>query len=298
MATIRQIQHFLVLAKELHFAKSANILGITQATLSSEIKKLESSLGFQLFDRSNKWEITLTAAGESFFNSICDIPDMLKNAQKNAAGIARGNAGILSIAISSFIYDYFNLGEVCRIMREKYPAVKLQIYDIMRSPQVAERVRHGKADIGFFTISDPEKQTSGLKYKKLLPIELKLAIPQNHPLAAKKEISAGDLKNCHFILPPREEAPHLRKHLDEIFMQKCQAVPLVPLEVIGFTGIKQFIAAGHGIGFLPELTGKLPKNIVLREVPFQLPRMLIAAHRENNNSPIVRNFMNLLGESR
>ena len=39
-------------------------------------------------------------------------------------------------------------------------------------------------------------------------------------------------------------------------------------------------------------------SIVLREVPFQLPRMLIAAHRENNNSPIVRNFMNLLGESR
>ena len=152
MATIRQIQHFLVLAKELHFAKSASILGITQATLSSEIKKLENSLGFQLFDRSNKWEISLTAAGENFFAGVTDIPDMLASARQSAAGIAKGEAGVLSIAISDFIYDFFNLGEVCRQMRQHYPQVKLQIHEVLRSPHVAERIRHGKADIGFFTV--------------------------------------------------------------------------------------------------------------------------------------------------
>lgn len=293
MATIRQIQHFLVLAKELHFAKSANILGITQATLSSEIKKLEDSLGFLLFDRSNKWEISLTVAGENFYNSVCDIPDMLNNARQNAAKIARGEAGVLTIAISSFIYDFFNLGDICRKMRNKYPAVKLQIYDVLRSPQVAEKLRHNKADIGFFTISDPEKQAAGLNYLKLLPMQLMLAIPRNHPLATKDKILAADLKNTHFILPPREEAPNLRKNLDEIFMRECQIIPTVPLEVIGFTGVKQLVASGHGIGFLPARINT-PETIVMRQVPFQLPRTLIAAHKENNNSPIVKNFMHLL----
>ena len=55
MATLKQIHDFLLLAEELHFARAAEKLGISQAALSLEVRKLEHSLGAQLFDRSDRW---------------------------------------------------------------------------------------------------------------------------------------------------------------------------------------------------------------------------------------------------
>jgi predicted DNA-binding protein (UPF0251 family) len=66
MITIKQLQNFLVLSKELHFAKAADKLGMSQAALSKEIQKLEQKIGCELFDRSNKWDIKLTEAGETY----------------------------------------------------------------------------------------------------------------------------------------------------------------------------------------------------------------------------------------
>ena len=68
-------------------------LGITQSTLSNEIKKLEASLGFKLFDRSDKWDIALTASGKSYLQHVKDIPAMLDFARQNALEIARGGYG-------------------------------------------------------------------------------------------------------------------------------------------------------------------------------------------------------------
>ena len=49
MITLKQLQNFIVLAQELHFAKAAQLIGISQSALSNEIKKLEKSVGCQFF---------------------------------------------------------------------------------------------------------------------------------------------------------------------------------------------------------------------------------------------------------
>ncbi len=295
MTTIKQLRHFLVLAEELHFAKAAAILGITQSTLSNEIKKMEESLGFKLFDRSDKWDIALTIPGKNFLRHVKDIPSMLESARQNALEIARGQAGILTIAVSNFAYDLFNIGELCRKMRLAYPGVKLKIYDVQRSPQVVKNIRNGQVDVGFFMVSSPEKQAANLKYRQLSSLQMMLGIHCRHPLAVKKHITYDDLKNVPFILPPREETPVIRSFLDEIFMKHCQTLPNVSLEVIGFTGIKQLIATGHGVGLLPQNISIHPE-IILRELPFKIPRMLIAACDISNTSLIVKNFMALLND--
>ncbi|MBR2365082.1 MAG: LysR family transcriptional regulator [Lentisphaeria bacterium] len=54
MVTFNQLKNFLLLAEILHFARAAQKMGITQAALSRDIKKLETEIGCQLFDRSDK----------------------------------------------------------------------------------------------------------------------------------------------------------------------------------------------------------------------------------------------------
>ena len=78
MITFNQLKNFLSLAEILHFARAAEKLGITQAALSRDIKKLETELSSALFDRSDKWNIKLTAFGKVYYEHLKVLPEMLE----------------------------------------------------------------------------------------------------------------------------------------------------------------------------------------------------------------------------
>ena len=107
MATFRQIEIFLQLAETLHFNRAAAELGITQAALSKEIGKLEKELNCQLFDRTDKWNIVLTAAGVIFREKISPLPGTLAEAAEFARRAGRGNSGRLSVAVANLVTTMF-----------------------------------------------------------------------------------------------------------------------------------------------------------------------------------------------
>ena len=81
MVTLKQIRNFLAVSETLHFARAAEKLGIAPAVLSKEILKMEKTLGFQLFDRSDKRNICLTEAGKSYWETVRHLPEILNNAR-------------------------------------------------------------------------------------------------------------------------------------------------------------------------------------------------------------------------
>ena len=107
-----------------------------------------------------------------------------------------GDTGVLNIAATNFVYDIFNIGGLCRKMRQNYPGVKLKIYDIQRSPQVAEYIRRGQADVGFFMVGDPRRQCAALKCKKLCTLQMMSAIPARH--RARCGISAAEYRRARW----------------------------------------------------------------------------------------------------
>lgn len=295
MISIKQIKDFLILAETLHFAKAAVKLGISQATLSSEIQKMEKKLGVKLFDRSDRWEIKLTAAGETYREWIKNIPDNIFKAQQEAQKSAHGETGSLTIAVSNIAYDYINLGEVCKKMLQRYPEVKLKIIDMPCSRNRFDLLCHGNADIAIFAGSNNVTLPEGFIAQKLIALDIALAIPRNNRLAEIENLRVEDLKNVHFVLPPVDEAPNWRRAWDELFMQHCHSLPIVTQEVIGYQGTLQFVAAGLGVGFIFMRNNTiLPANVLLRELPITLNRSLLAGMKEGNNSPLVRNFLQLL----
>jgi DNA-binding transcriptional LysR family regulator len=202
MPTLKQLQNFIVLARELHFAKAAQLLGISQSALSNEIKKLETSVGCQLLDRSDRWMIKLTEAGSIYLRQIKELPELMAEAGQMARKAARGDIGTLSIGVAGLIYDFVDIGRLCKDMLQKYPDVKLRIYDTLVSPAAASLVRSGKCDISFFAASNISNNMENLLYKKTVDIPLAFAIPANNPLAHKENLTIQDLKYSHFIFPP------------------------------------------------------------------------------------------------
>lgn len=298
MITFRQIEIFLQLAENLHFGKTAQQLQITQAALSKELVKLEKHLNCQLLDRSDKWNITLTAAGEAYYNSIKPLPELMQRAAFSAHRASRGESGKLSISVANIMYDYLQLGKLFRLLHERYPELKLHIRDSQASPDVRKQVESGEVDIGFFAVSNLHNHAGELRQLKLQELSLSFAIPGNHPLAVKPDLTMLDFRNYHFILPSERQAPWLRSYFEQFFMEHCNSKPMVAQEALGLLSTRQLVAAGLGIGLVVEPPEKDPlENVVYRPIPFGLKRQLVAAWHKNNHSRALRNLLKLLPES-
>ena len=82
---LRHLRYFTEAARELHFARAAANLKVTQPALSRQIAALEKELGVELFSRSNKWKIELTPVGEVF---RAEAEKILEDSQR-AVNLAR-----------------------------------------------------------------------------------------------------------------------------------------------------------------------------------------------------------------
>ncbi|MBE6370109.1 MAG: LysR family transcriptional regulator [Lentisphaerae bacterium] len=295
MATIRQIEIFLQLARTLHFARAAEKLHITQAALSRELLKLEEDLQCRLLDRSDKWNIKLTAAGRTYFEQVCDLPQKLELAGKNAQRAHRGEIGMISIAVASMVYEHLHLEEFFRKMHEKYPDVKLFIRDIQGSPVICEQLLSGEADIGFMAVSNYGTPKLDLCQQQLMELDVSLAIPADHPLAVKKDLELKDLVNCNFIMPPRNRAPWLRGYLEKVFFDKFHTYPRVEQEALGIQATRQLVSAGLGIGLVVKpMANDDPRCVVYRKMPLDFKRIIVAAWDQNNQSQVLKNMLKLL----
>jgi len=298
MATTRQIEIFIQLANQLHFGRAAQILNISQAALSKELSSLEQSLNVRLVDRSNKWNIVLTAAGKAYFQQIKNLPHILERAEKSARRANRGETGTINIAVANLIYDYLQLGDFFRLVHEKYPELKLIIRDFQGSPVICNQIVAGEADIGFLGLSSQGSPELELRQYKLLELDISFAIPRKHPLAVKKNLELKDFAGCNFILPPAQFIPWLRLQFEKKFREACNAPLKVEQEAVGIRATRQLVSAGLGIGLVTEpFALDERENIVYRKVSqLDLKRIVVAVWDESNQSPILKNVLSLLPE--
>ena len=295
MITFNQLKNFLSLAEILHFARAAEKLGITQAALSRDIKKLETELSSALFDRSDKWNIKLTAFGKVYYEHLKVLPEMLEKARSEALRASRGETGTLRIIVHPSIYNQVDMSLVFQKMLHKWPEVKLKISDAVAdmAPAVIE---NGECDVAFYPVRDFSGRSKGpFMTKKMFSIPLMLAVPSGHRLARKETVSMSDLAGCRFILPPVEDAPAFRRHLENILVNEGHFSPVVAQEARGPMATQNLVAASLGVGFVPAtIRNTFPGRIVFRPLPFKAERTIVAAWLDNNPAPALQNFLSIL----
>lgn len=192
---IRQLNYFLMLCKELHFSEAAFKLGISQPTLSQQIRVLEGEIGAPLFDRIGKKTVK-TEAGELLEHYALKVQQDLENAKKAISDLIDFNKGHLRIAILPSDLDY-RLTEILIDFRKEFPNTKVQVFPTIES---LTKVLGNEVDIG---IGLKVEGNSHLERIPFYTERYSLFVNESHDLSQRKSVKPEELVDISLVMYPQ-----------------------------------------------------------------------------------------------
>jgi DNA-binding transcriptional LysR family regulator len=285
----RQLRYFVTVARELHFAKAAEHLDITQPALSKQIRVLERELETELFTRTKR-TVKLTKAGEVFLVEAQQLLQQAEKAIKLAKRTAIGEVGRLNIGFTATA-TYTVLPELIGRFRVHYPQVELEMLELSTEAQVTA-INQGQIDLGFL---HPPIDNRGLEIYPLLAEEFVAVLPKQHHLFSKQSLSLEDLAKESFILHPRSEGPFLY----DGFLKLCRQGGFQP-QIVKEVGNHQtricLVAAGMGMTFIPTgLQTLISQDLICKPIEnLSLKLEFAAVWRSFIDIPVLQEFLILL----
>lgn len=281
---LRQLRYFLVVADELHFGRAAERLHITQPPLTVAVRRLESELRVQLFDRTTR-RVTLTAAGQSFKDRIQAVITDLDDAAGDVADVAAGKSGKIRVGFVSSA-SYTTVPEAIRLFRQRRPRIDLVLNPLTSGEQI-EQLLDGNLDLGL--IRDPG-DIPGLNLELLSTEDLVVVLPDTHRLAAAEEIRPQDLEGEPMILFPYRLMPGFVTRILRLF-DKLPTPPIVVQQAIHQETVLGLVAAGLGISVLPESVQRFQMPGVTTRRFVGRPQTELHVARAFGHSPAVDDFV-------
>lgn len=192
-----QLEAFAMVVECRSFSKAAEMLFLSQPTVSAHVKSLENKIGMPLLDRG-KSDVTLTLAGETLYKYARDLLAMRSRAlQEIVQGASLDNEQV-TIAASSVPCQYLLPQAAARLERD-HPGLTF-LMKLANSRQVCEDVYNYRFALG---VVGETHALPRLKYITLASDELVVAIP-NRPeyrhLAEKEKLFPGDLEDTRLLI--------------------------------------------------------------------------------------------------
>lgn len=145
---IRVLRYFLMVAREENITKAADLLHITQPTLSRQIQQLEEELNVKLFKRSNH-SIRLTEDGMLLKRRAQEIVALADKTEKEFQHKEESVTGEIAIG-SGETKSVHELVDILSSFQSEYPAVSYDFYTA-NADEIKERLDKGLLDIGLLT---------------------------------------------------------------------------------------------------------------------------------------------------
>jgi DNA-binding transcriptional LysR family regulator len=246
MPSVPQLQRFVAIAEELSFRKAAMRLHISQPPLSDSIRQLEEELGTPLFKRTRR-SVELTRSGIAFLDRARLILWQLAEAVDVTRAVAHGMSGHIAVGFNP-TSSYDVLPRILRRYRERYPDVGLGVEELTTAEQEDALLRE-RVDVALFLAPTVIRRDI---FQEIFSQERLVAVlPDDHPLARRKEIDLRALRHERFIfLPARRGTGYQARVL--YACQEAGFAPDVVQQVDRVHTLVSLVAAGLGIALCPE----------------------------------------------
>lgn len=238
---LRQLRYFLILCQELHFSEAAFKLGISQPSLSQQIKLLEAEVGLPLFNRIGKKTVK-TEAGELLEKYARGILDKTKEAQLALDDLKGERVGVIRVAVLPSDLDY-RMSHLLKAFHHEFPKVQVRV---IPSIEITEKLLSNQVDIGVGLL---KAHTESLQQTHIYTETYDLYVHVDHPLAQESKIRASELVELPLIAFP--EGYYGRGLIDSWAQRK--GISLRPIiETGSATSQFQLVAEGVGATIQPQ----------------------------------------------
>jgi DNA-binding transcriptional LysR family regulator len=286
---IAELKTLIAVCKYGTFASAGEHIGLTQSAVSSQIRRIEESLGFSLFDRTGR-SATLNSAGQivlaraevlcALYAKLGDPPD-----EQSTQGVLR--IGAIASAQSTLV------ARALQNLRQALPLVRVHV-----APGVSLRLMDdldaGKIDAAVM-IRPPFGMPPDMTWQALVHEPFVLVVPRDG--------SKG--RDWRALL---EERPFLRYdrvsfggRMVESFLRRQGVTVKESIELDEITGLIQLAAKSVGVALVPMVEAHLPlpdsvRVVSLGEHTFYREIGLLQ-RRTRTSSPIVAHFSRCLAEA-
>jgi DNA-binding transcriptional LysR family regulator len=286
----------------LNISRAAELLHLSQPSLSEAISRLESSVGRPIFTRV-KNHLTLTTDGKQFYEKAIRVLKAKQKLDEDMQSITEGLAGRIRLGISS-TYSGILLPPVLPVFRSLYPEVEINV-TTQTSAILETLLTDNLIDLAVI-VSD--RVVDCITTKLLFYEEILLAIPPDDPII-NMAIPGKDsdypfmpvevLQGRSFILSPK--SMRLRDSAAAFFRNE-RIEYQVTIETASIETANRLAALGAGIAFLPasfvEAISTLPLPRYFRtSKSLEDWKVCIALRNDSQHDPLIQHFVKVFEDS-
>lgn len=241
--TVRQLSYFVALAEAGSFTRAAERVGVSQPSLSQQIRSLETILGAALFERGGRAILTplgrdLLERARGILVDLVDLEDVRTTAKD-------GLFGTIRLGVSPTLGAYLLPSLVARLHRD-HPTLRIHVREGLPSA-LAAGLAAGDHDL---ILAQLPVAGRGFHSERLFREPLYLAMATDHPFSAKESVKVSDLaaQNLLTLVADYRLAQQVATIAAEV-----GAVVLNDYEGTSLDAIRQMAGMGMGLALLPKL---------------------------------------------
>lgn len=196
---LRVLEYYLMVAREENITKAAELLHITQPTLSRQLAQMEEELGVKLFYRG-KHSITMTEEGLLLKRRAQELVDLADKTRQELKQGEEELSGTITIG-SGETRSMRLLADLMTGFRRQHPRVDFDLYSTT-SDYIKERLEKGLIDIGLFMEPADVGKYQFIRVPERIPWGI--LVRRDSALAGKGSVTAADLLGIPIILTRRD----------------------------------------------------------------------------------------------
>jgi LysR family hydrogen peroxide-inducible transcriptional activator len=250
---IRDYEYISAVARLGGFGAAAKACNVSQPALSMQVKKLEDVLGIQIFERKGKSFLVteigkqVIAKGEEIIRRNKEILEIAKQANDPYAGI-------IKLGAFPTLAPYY-LPRIMPQLGKQFPKITFLLVED-KTPELIKKLEQGELDAAFLAIPT---HAENMQEIPVFEDEFLVALPSNHKLAKNKVLKRSDIAREKILL--LEDGHCLRDQALE-YCEIMGAYDMHDFRATSMETLREMVAGGLGITFIPQIAAVPRKNIV------------------------------------
>ena len=244
---LRFLKSAFVVAEQGSFRRAANVLNLSQSTVSRRVQLLERRLGLALFERS-RGGARLSHAGAQFIRDAAFGAGHLQRAVADVGLMKRGSTGELRIGVMASLGSGF-LADLFYGFHARFPDVDVKLEEAT-SEANATGVLRGRLDIAFVPGA---AHFSGCEVRHLWDEELYVALPTRHRLAAGETVAWEQLCDETFLVAADVHGPEIEGIIIR-HVSRLGFFPKISVQRVGRENPINMVGRGYGLTLAAKST--------------------------------------------